>query len=1193
LYHPTQLPLGLESEVLREMRKIMCREEKIIPENMKKAAKALEAEEILTLQGRPEEHARLSDLLRNGEPVNEADEGRASHEAVASGSGRTARTAETRVRAERTGASARAIVDVDDDSDNDSDNAIPDLDDYSSGNVLRKDAQPTVSPEEKGATFLQSLWRGHAARLDYTEQRLVVLSSSTTIQASWRSYTVRRDIKHNAAATSIQAPVRRFLEENRYEKAKEAATRLAAVSRGLLARQYFLRVLSTTIKINAIVRGFLVRRRYGDEWKHVNVLWGPVHRCVTKASASDDGLFSWNNIKKMTFDINQAEERDEEDQEVTSRVDAAREGVSFDDDNDDGNAEEVANDGTDHSHTAVSAKTAVRLLPSEECDRLPLDAYDNIMLTRSVIKWFNRADSVYRGFFLRRMRQFANGEYERSQKLRKNLTGCKHIIYEAYLEQKVAQRILFTECRIKDDEGNVTTSILVWYVAKHDYVPRYMGQIDKAEARMNDQFTASASQLIDENRSRDGDGGDNEGKFEGADAMVLGDDTILLDPLANTPLKIHQLSSTEIDKLELEKWTPPFRLTTEEKEIIQTPGTVLVLGRSGTGKTVCIVNRMVYDATHRTRTGHSPLKQLFISRSSKIKNLVKKLVEDVMENPPNVERAFSSYERIMRDCNAALNSFRLPTSVPAIEQSKPQQDFSGFKEGFFKAVKKDMKVKLSALVVWTQIRSLIKGSIEAVTHGRPLTRTEYFALGAKYCRLNPEQRSEAYSVYEKYASWLESNNYYDSCDRTVDLLNRIRRMSIEERVNNNIRFDIIYVDECQDFTSSDFALFWMLCQGGGNLFLAGDTAQSVEQGISFRFEEVKRVFFEMNMRDSSGVPSSPLSIHINFRSHAGVLEVAAAVLKVLHDAFPGAANKLKDDKGLFKGPRPCIMSRKEEKFLGRDAFLNVLRSNPHLVLLTPDDNVSTLQKQLLPVADNLVVGALGICEAKGLDFDEVCIVDFFSSSPTQLGKAWKELFRRVMNSNRYNTDMNLQDKFPELEMRLKLLYTAITRCRHRLFFVETQQSSVAESFSRWMLGRNLSEKQDVADLSLELKSADEYRSLGVEYALNAESQESAEEADSWFSRASMCFKHASDERLMGKAQSHAMIRKKAATVFEKDWNDLKNDVPSLVIECLEEGGFVEEALDLCDRLRDLCSMEEHHLKVAVDEAIEGLKKATA
>ena len=116
----------------------------------------------------------------------------------------------------------------------------------------------------------------------------------------------------------------------------------------------------------------------------------------------------------------------------------------------------------------------------------------------------------------------------------------------------------------------------------------------------------------------------------------------------------------------------------------------------------------------------------------------------------------------------------------------------------------------------------------------------------------------------------------------------------------------------------------------------------------------------MNRRDSSGVPASPLNIHINFRSHAGVLEVAAEILKILHDAFPGAANKLQEDKGLFKGPRPCILSRREEKFLGLEGLLHVLKKNPHLVLLTPDDNVMTLKGQLGPVSDSLIVGPLGI-----------------------------------------------------------------------------------------------------------------------------------------------------------------------------------------------------------------------------------------
>ena len=91
-------------------------------------------------------------------------------------------------------------------------------------------------------------------------------------------------------------------------------------------------------------------------------------------------------------------------------------------------------------------------------------------------------------------------------------------------------------------------------------------------------------------------------------------------------------------------------------------------------------------------------------------------------------------------------------------------------------------------------RTFVKGSIEAVMKGRPLTEPEYLGLGKSYCRLNQEQRQEAYAVYKKYASWLESNGYYDSCDRTVDLLNRIRKVSLQDRSENNIRFDKIYID---------------------------------------------------------------------------------------------------------------------------------------------------------------------------------------------------------------------------------------------------------------------------------------------------------------------------------------------------------------------------------------------------------------
>ena len=103
---------------------------------------------------------------------------------------------------------------------------------------------------------------------------------------------------------------------------------------------------------------------------------------------------------------------------------------------------------------------------------------DHIQLTKHVIRWLDRQDSKYRGFFVRRIQQLALGE--RSRILMKHLTGTRRTtIWETYLEQKSGQRILWTEYKYEPrhhlSEKHVEIQergILVWYVAKHDQVSR-------------------------------------------------------------------------------------------------------------------------------------------------------------------------------------------------------------------------------------------------------------------------------------------------------------------------------------------------------------------------------------------------------------------------------------------------------------------------------------------------------------------------------------------------------------------------------------------------------------------------------------------------------------------------------------------------------------------------------------------------
>ena len=60
----------------------------------------------------------------------------------------------------------------------------------------------------------------------------------------------------------------------------------------------------------------------------------------------------------------------------------------------------------------------------------------------------------------------------------------------------------------------------------------------------------------------------------------------LLDALGNVPLKLYDVNFDNIDDIATSSWTPQMSLTDEERKVVEAKGTVLLLGRSGTGKTI-------------------------------------------------------------------------------------------------------------------------------------------------------------------------------------------------------------------------------------------------------------------------------------------------------------------------------------------------------------------------------------------------------------------------------------------------------------------------------------------------------------------------------------------------------------------------------------------------------------------------------
>ena len=455
-------------------------------------------------------------------------------------------------------------------------------------------------------------------------------------------------------------------------------------------------------------------------------VWGKVVRQLQRSAAK-----SWASIR-VQFDMTAADELIDLDDDITHAI--SQLGTCVDsgelEDVDVGSVVvELAARPAAAVHDPIEAAENARPPQLEDVQLPPLE---NVQWTDAVQKWFLRQDAKYRGFFIRRLEQLASGE--RSRILSKRLTGCRHHIYETYLDQATAQRVLWTECR---DMG--APSILVWRVSIHKKVSHNMLQIDEALGRLNRQVAKLGSENVE------------------SGVMMLDEETVLLDPQSNKPLKIYQLPRTDLSLMDSAEWAPALRMTGMERRIVERRGTVLVLGRSGTGKTICICNRMLRD-----RQLLGSVTQLFVARSRRVRELVKSLQQQHSTAQQLEHTRFLRFEDLLRECRD------IAPEQGALFCRNKRVTFAEFRDVFFPSVRKKFRLdahahahthvcsharrhahkqdraharpnmcvhRLDALVAWTQIRSYIKGSVEAAFGNRYLSREEYLGIGESRWRL--------------------------------------------------------------------------------------------------------------------------------------------------------------------------------------------------------------------------------------------------------------------------------------------------------------------------------------------------------------------------------------------------------------------------------------------------------------------------
>ena len=326
------------------------------------------------------------------------------------------------------------------------------------------------------------------------------------------------------------------------------------------------------------------------------------------------------------------------------------------------------------------------------------------------------------------------------------------------------------------------------------------------------------------------------------------------------------------------------------------------------------------------------------------------------------------------------------TSIKKDKDPRREITYPVFKLELWPKMKKTSKEKVDyhPTLVWTEIRSFIKGSAEALlSENGELSLEDYESLGKKKAPNFSADRKVVYDLYRVYQRERSSKRMFDEADLVYNIHKRLQLITAPEWSVHQI-----YVDETQDFTQAELSLLIRCCRSPNELFFTGDTAQSIMRGISFRFNDLKSLFH--HARKAAGitddqnnfitVPKKLYQLTHNYRSHAGILRLASSVVDLLLTYFPDSFDRLQKDKGLFEGPRPVLLESCSPTDLamilqGNQRQSSRIEFGAHQVVLVASNEA----RDALP--DELSQGlVMTIYEAKGLEFDDVLIYNFFKDS---------------------------------------------------------------------------------------------------------------------------------------------------------------------------------------------------------------------
>ncbi|KAI6095428.1 hypothetical protein EV401DRAFT_2083708 [Pisolithus croceorrhizus] len=344
-------------------------------------------------------------------------------------------------------------------------------------------------------------------------------------------------------------------------------------------------------------------------------------------------------------------------------------------------------------------------------------------------------------------------------------------------------------------------------------------------------------------------------------------------------------------------------------------------------------------------------------------------------------------------------------------------------------------------LVFSEFMGVIKGS-ETAFHSPNgiLDRHTYVNLSPRTYPVFAGDRHSLYGAFELYSK-LKSEKYgYDMADRTYAILKALSCNPLKGQP-----VDYLYVDEVQDNLIIDTILLRILCRNADGLFWAGDTAQTISAGSSFRFADLKAFIHRTEAAGSMAIQKSctkpeVFELPINYRSHSGIVNCAQLVVKLVTDFWPDSIDKLQPERAMLGGPKPVFFVGWPDETFPFEPFFSGLRGSRELgaeqCIIVRDNAVrEQIRERFGDIAVILTLEA-----SKGLEFDDfqVFLYNFFEDSAATflqwrivlMGHSDKGIpLSRGMGGSPHSVLCN----------ELKNLYVGITRARKKLYLLDHSQ----------------------------------------------------------------------------------------------------------------------------------------------------------